>query len=116
MPIIIQYLFTFFGFIFAIAYGYGMWRNGKNQEKIDSITILTADVVSLREKVGELTAQIKILKDENEAEKKKFIDALLVLQGKDTSMVDFIKTQTEFMTYTKLILVRVDKFLNKESF
>ena len=116
MPVLIQYIFTFFGFLFAIAYGVGMWRNGKNQEKIDTITILSSDVQTLRAKVEELTAQVKSLKEENEIEKKKFVDAILLLQGKDTGMVEFIKNQNEFMTYTKLILVRVDKYLNHKSF
>ncbi len=46
-----------------------------------------------------------------------------ILQGRDPQLNDFIKSGykymedgREFMTYTKLLLIRLDKFLNKESF
>jgi hypothetical protein len=116
MPIYLQYILAFLGLVFACGYAYGQWKNGANQEKIDTITILKSDVETLRGKVEELTTQVKLLRDENALEREKFTKAILTMQGQDPLMVEFIKNQNDFMTYTKLILVRVDKFLNKESF
>jgi hypothetical protein len=116
LPLFVQYILAFLGLVFAASYAVGTFRQGKNQEKIDTITILTADVNTLRAKVEELTLQIKTLQQENDNEKKKFVEAILLLQGKDTAMVDFIKNQTEFIMYAKLILIRVDKFLNAQKF
>ncbi len=116
MPLFIQYALTFFGLVFAIAYGYGQWKNGRNQEKIDTISILKSDVETLREKVEELTNQVQLLRQENALEREKFTKTILTLQGQDPVMNEFIKTQNEFMTYTKLILIRVDKYLNSVTF
>ncbi len=116
MPLFIQYSLTFFGLVFALAYGYGQWKQGKNQEKIDTISILKSDVETLRGKVEELTTQVSLLRTENALERDKFTKAILTLQNQDPLMNKFIESQNEFMTYTKLILVRVDKYLNHQSF
>ncbi len=100
----------------GLGYFYSQFKQGSNQEKIDAVRILTDDVQALRGKVQELTDEVKKLRTDNEEERKKFTETILTLQGKDPLMTEFIKTQSDFMTYTKLILIRVDKFLNKESF
>lgn len=114
MPLFLQYILTFFGLIFAIGYGYGQYKNGTNQQKIDTITLLTADVKTLREEVEKLTKAVNTLQKENEEEKKKFIEAILILQGKDTTMSEFIKTGNHYMTYSMPVFDRLNKYLDKQ--
>lgn len=116
MNIYIQYLLAILGLFFTIGYAYGQWKNGANQEKIDTITILKSDVETLRNKVEELTNQVKLLRDENAIEKDKFLKAILAIQGDNPMLVEFIKTTNEYMLKTNPVLIRMDKFLDKQTF
>jgi len=130
MPIVIQYILIGLGFVFAAAYGYGQWKQGRNQDQLDNDSIYKGRIEALELKVKsqsqdieELTAQIKQLRKDNEEANRKLLEAMSILQGYNPQLTEFIKEGhlymeqgREFMTYTKLLLIRMDKWLNKESF
>jgi FtsZ-binding cell division protein ZapB len=127
MPLFIQYTLSLLGFIFACAYGYGQWKQGKNQVRIDTITLLKSDVDTLKDKVIELTNQVDSLTKELRLKDEKLKEWLEIFQGRNTDMVDFIKMGNTYMEIGKPILAaittdvlpvvkRLDTFLNKQQF
>lgn len=130
MSPIIEYLLAFLGTIFVVAYGYGQWKQGTNQDQLDNDSIYKGRIDALElkiklqgEDIEKLTEQVKQLRNDNEEANRKLLEAMSILQGRDPQLSEFIKSGDkymddgkEFMTYTKLLLIRLDKFLNKESF
>lgn len=114
MPIFVQYVLAFIGVLFACSYGYGQIREGKNQSKIDTITILKADVETLGEKVKELTRKVEDLTLEIEQKDKKLAATLEILQGRDPAMGDFIKASSAYMLSTAPTLDTLKRYLDKQ--
>ncbi len=125
MPIFIQYLLSFLGTILVISYGYGQWSQGRNQDKLDTISLLKSDVETLRGKVEELTSEVKNLIEQNLKDKKTLSDALAILQGRDPATLAFIDSMKKYVESNMPLLEtikieviptvrRLDKFLDKQ--
>lgn len=123
MPIFIQYTLSILGFIFAVGYGYGQWKQGKNQVRIDTMTLLKSDVETLKDKVIELTAKIQALTVDIESKDKRLKELLEILQGRDPELKNFITESNAYMILAKPILTtivtdvipvvkRLDKYLD----
>ncbi len=104
-------------------YAYGSWKQGSNQNKLDNDSIYKGRIEALElearlqsSDIEKLTKEVRDLHEAIDLRDKKFAEAILTLQGKDPTMADFIMKGTEYMASTKPVLVRMDKWLNKESF
>lgn len=121
MPDFLQYILTGIGLLAVISYGYGQWRQGRNQSELETSSIYKDRIEALELKVKtqsddieKLTEQVKKLRADNEEANRKLLDALNILQGKDPAMAEFIKTGTEYMTSTKPVLETLKKYLDAQ--
>ena len=119
MPIIIQYTLAVIGLVFSFGYGYGQWKQGRNQNSLDNDSIYKSRIEALelndKEKTAaleRLTKEVRDLHEEIDLRDKKFAEAILTLQGKDPIMAEFIKVVNEYMSITKPTIGRMDKFLD----
>lgn len=108
------------GTVFA---GVGYYKQGGKQESMDNDSIYKNRIEALElqgrnqtSDIEKLTKEVKDLHEAIDLRDKKFAEAILILQGKDPTMSDFVKAGYDYMTYSKLLLVRLDKYLNHESF
>lgn len=106
---ILQYIFDIVGAVAIIAYGWSSIVKGRNESKLDTITLLQADVTTLRGKVEELTEKVVKLTEEIAEKDKKLAEVIDILQGKDPVMQEFIKEATP-------IIKKLDLYLNKQTF
>ncbi len=137
IPIWIEALIGLGAFAGGLGYFVGQFKQGKSQAKLDegndklnTNSLLKEQIDALENKVDrqsneiqDLTAKVKLLTAALDEERKKFAETILTLQGKDGGWVKFtedvykyMEDMKEFTTYTKLLMVRQDKYLNKESF
>lgn len=127
MPELLQYILSIMGLVAAISYGYGQFKKGKNESKLDTISILEKDVSILKDKIVKLTNQINELKSIIDDKDKKLSDALSILQGRDPQMQEFIKQMSEYIHIGRPLMesvvkdvlptvAKLDKFLNKQTF
>lgn len=109
----------------GLGYGYGKWREGNNKNKLDTITLLSKDVETLKSEVVELTKTVEELRKEIAEKDKKLGDALAILQGRDPQMqsfMDVVKTYVDnnkpFLEEIKIevmpVIKKLDKFLDKQ--
>lgn len=104
-------------------YGYGLWRDRKNGNKIDTVKLFKdqIDGMELKMKAQELdieklTKEVHDLKLAIEEKDKKLLEALAILQGRDPAMSTFIENGNKFMLDTTPIFKRLDKYLDKQSY
>ncbi len=123
MSPLLEYAAFILGSFFVFSYGYGQWKQGKNQEQLDNDNIYKGRIEALElkiklqgEDIEKLTEQVKQLRNDNEDANRKLMEALAILQGYNPQMTEFIKSVTEYLAVTKPVFIRMDKWLNKESF
>ena len=123
MPVLLQYLLGLIALLGVVAYGYGIWKQGRNQSELDNDSIykgrieaLETKIKSQGESIEDLTAQVKKLRQDNEDANTKLLAAMNILQGRDPAMAEFIKSGNQFMMKAEPVLIRLDKYLNKQTF
>ena len=112
IPVWIEFILSLGIFFAGMGYLYGQFRDGHNKAKIDSITILEADVKTLQNKVQELTEKVNTLTKEIELKDQKLAETLAILQGRDPAMADFIKAGMLYMKETLPVVRKMDNFLS----
>lgn len=127
MAEIFQYSINALAVLAIVSYGYGQLRKGRNDSRLDTITILEKDVKILKDKVVELTAQVDKLQLTIQEKDQKLMDALAILQGRNPEMDTFIKLVDNYITGNAPLFEEIrlevipvarklDKYLNKQSF
>lgn len=104
-------------------YGYGLWKDRKNSNKLDTVKLFKdqIDGMELKMKAQELdieklTKEVHNLKLAIEEKDKKLLEALAILQGRDPAMSTFINSGTKFMQDNGPIFKRLEKYLDKQSY
>ncbi len=114
IPVWIEFIASVGVLIAGLGYAWGQFRDGQSKAKIDSITILEADVKNLRGKVEELTTQVQNLTTEIGIKDKKLADALAILQGYNPNLQKFIDEANHYITFSMPVFDRMNKFLDKQ--
>lgn len=109
--------------IAGAAYGYGLWKDRKDGSKINAVKLFKDQVDGMElkmktqaEDIEKLTEQIKELKEEIEKKDKKLADVLEILQGKDPLTQAFTKRMFEVADKAAPLMLRLEKYLDKQSF
>jgi len=120
--------------VFGGGYLWGKFREGKNSSKFDTVKLFKEQIDALEGKVNLQDAEIKRLTGEVhelklviEAKDKRLGEVLAILQGRDPQMQMFMKELKDYIeagkpaihyitTEIPVILKRLEKFLDKQSF
>lgn len=132
------------GLIFSLAAlfaGAGYFKQGKNQSKLDTVSLLKEQIDALEgkvkiqeEKIGEQDKKIAEMKNtieslykENIEKNKKLTETLQILQGRDPQMQAFVDIMKKYVEANVPLLddvkvnviptiKKLDKFLDKQTF
>lgn len=118
----------------ALFAGFGYFRQGRNQARIDANILLKDDVDALTKKVNlqaedieKLTNKVTQMEGVILEKDKKLAETLLILQGRDPQLITFVETVKKYIetniplletikTETIPTLEKLDKYLNKQTF
>lgn len=102
------------------AYGYGLYKDRKDNSKINTVKLFKdqVDAMELKikgqsEEIVNLAKEVHDLKEEIMEKDKKLSELLEILQGKDPAIANFISA---FEKDISPILKRLEKYLDKQSF
>ncbi len=105
----------------AVFAGLGYFKQGGKQESMDNDSIYKNRIEALElqgrnqtSDIEKLTKEVKELHEAIDLRDKKFAEAILVLQGKDPLMSDFVKAGYDYMTLSKPVMEDLRDYLKKQ--